>query len=48
MDEILGQYSFFIANLATTDYHTMPCHVGTETRRYMALPAQLIGRLNRE
>ena len=46
MDEVFGQYSFFAASLATTSYDTIPYHARTETRRCVALPAQLVGRLN--
>ena len=37
---------FLTVSLATTSYHTMPYHARTETRRYVALAAQLIGRSN--
>ena len=37
---------FLTVSLATTSYHTMPYHARIETRRYVALAAQLIGRLN--
>ena len=45
MKYLVGTH-FLTVSLATTSYHTMPYHARTETRRYVALAAQLIGRLN--